>query len=47
VNRALQVTLKEENIQSYQDVMALYMAEVIERAEVTHPNATPDEAPWF
>jgi hypothetical protein len=47
VNRATQITSKDENIQSLQDIMVLYMGEVIEKAEETRPDATPDETPWF
>jgi hypothetical protein len=45
--RGTDITLKQEQISSYQDIMALYMVEVIEKAEGLHLDATPDEAPWY
>jgi hypothetical protein len=45
--RGIRITLKQEQIPSYQDIMALYMAEVIEKAEGIDLDATSDEAPWF
>jgi hypothetical protein len=44
--RGIQITSKQEQIPSDQDIMALYMAEMIERAEGEHLDAIPDEAPW-
>jgi hypothetical protein len=41
------LTLKQEQIPSYQYIMEVYMREVIERAEEFHPDSLPDEAPWI
>jgi hypothetical protein len=38
--------LKQELISSYQEIMEEDMKEVIEKAEVSHPDSTPDEGPW-
>jgi hypothetical protein len=40
------VSLKQEQIPSYQDIMVLYMAEVIEKAEEARLDARPDDTPW-
>jgi hypothetical protein len=44
--RGIRVMLKQEQISSYQGIMALYMAERIEKAEGACLGAVPDEVPW-
>jgi hypothetical protein len=45
-SRRLMISLKQEQIPSYQDIMSLYLDEMIEKAEGCRLDATPDEAPW-
>jgi hypothetical protein len=40
------ISLKQESIQSYQDIMELYMAEMIEKAEGVRLDANLDVVPW-
>jgi hypothetical protein len=36
----------QPTVLGYQEIMEEHVDEIVEQAEVTHPDSTPDEAPW-